>query len=695
MQRISPDIDDLLLHRLNLIRQNHIIHRDLKPENLLLQVIPSPDPATPPTKIIKIIDFGFGNSFKGPGSGHLLDTFCGSPFYAAPEMILGRKYEGPEVDMWSLGELKSGRDIDKLLIRRSWIKTLVLHDCWWCGDTFLRSTFLGVILFALLCGHLPFDDDNMKELYKKIAQGTYTVPDYLMPDARHLISRLITVDPAKRATLQEVLQHRWVNEGYSHPVPDYSPPRPPVKELEAGLVMRMAHLNFGEDEVRRAFQKPGAPLESNSWALNEPYVSLAEADVDDPHGAPVRCTYYLLKEMLAREEQNKRARQNAGLPKVPGAAMEQIRRAAANQQREAQSGPSSPVKDSQRVGAVDAKLPAIGTSGVVAQVATPARTASGRYVATNGGPRRVGQAQTPTSPNPARAAERKDPFAEGTWTTSGASGASQQSAGSATSSQAAIPHDRPATAPPAASSSASRPGRPTSLYIPQPPTTAATTRQVSATVLTVPAPKQRTVSSGSLSPVTKPSIGAATRIPSFSGQSSSSASTQPATIHAHAPSLPRLSVDTSIPSSPSTTSPSSPTKRSGVTSWFVGTSVYQSQRTKEELVSEVTRVLAGFAITHKSPPENDCLFDCEIMEVQLLLDAIKTAKKGELPRPASRPASPTKKFGFASARKKGPELQFSIEISRAPKQASGAYVIHTRRVMGGNWDCEFSSQRAA
>ncbi len=123
-----------------MLAQNHIIHRDLKPENLLLQILPSTTSA-PDTKIIKIIDFGFGNSFKGPGSGHLLDTFCGSPFYAAPEMILGRKYEGPEVDMWSLG----------------------------------------VILFALLCGHLPFDDDNMKELYKKIAQGSYTVPDYLMP----------------------------------------------------------------------------------------------------------------------------------------------------------------------------------------------------------------------------------------------------------------------------------------------------------------------------------------------------------------------------------------------------------------------------------------------------------------------------------------------------------------------------------
>jgi serine/threonine protein kinase len=98
----------------------------LKPENLLLDS----------SKNIKIIDFGFGNTFKQDG---LLDTFCGSPFYAAPEMILGKKYEGPEVDVWSLG----------------------------------------VILFALLCGHLPFDDENVKELYKRIASANYRTPDYV------------------------------------------------------------------------------------------------------------------------------------------------------------------------------------------------------------------------------------------------------------------------------------------------------------------------------------------------------------------------------------------------------------------------------------------------------------------------------------------------------------------------------------
>ena len=116
----------MILSALDYCHQNAIIHRDLKPENLLLD----------DKKNIKIIDFGFGNNYR---SNELLDTFCGSPFYAAPEMILGKKYIGPEVDVWSLG----------------------------------------VILFALLCGHLPFDDENMQELYKKIASGKYNCPKYL------------------------------------------------------------------------------------------------------------------------------------------------------------------------------------------------------------------------------------------------------------------------------------------------------------------------------------------------------------------------------------------------------------------------------------------------------------------------------------------------------------------------------------
>lgn len=219
----------MVLSAVDYCHRNAVIHRDLKPENLLLDE----------SKCIKIIDFGFGNNFKTDGG--LLDTFCGSPFYAAPEMILGKKYEGPEVDMWSLG----------------------------------------VILFALLCGHLPFDDDNMKELYKKIASGTYTCPDYLMPNARHLIGRLITVDPKKRATLDEVLEHPWVNEGYDRKPYNYLPDRPVLESLDLldkSIVARLQAFGYGLEEINKAF---------------------TDYNPASPHA--IRATYFLLKEMVDRE----------------------------------------------------------------------------------------------------------------------------------------------------------------------------------------------------------------------------------------------------------------------------------------------------------------------------------------------------------------------------------------------------------
>ncbi|KAJ3124695.1 Elongation factor 1-gamma [Nowakowskiella sp. JEL0407] len=178
---------------------NSIIHRDLKPENLLLNK----------NKEIKIIDFGFGNTYHRERT---LDTFCGSPFYAAPEMIKGIKYIGPEVDIWSLG----------------------------------------VILFALLSGRLPFDANTMPELYDKIARGAFTVPESFSPDATHLISRMLTVDPKQRATLDEVMVHPFINEGYPTLVETYLPPRPPVVYTpNAHVLSELASFGIPEHETIR------------------------------------------------------------------------------------------------------------------------------------------------------------------------------------------------------------------------------------------------------------------------------------------------------------------------------------------------------------------------------------------------------------------------------------------------------------
>lgn len=136
--------------------RHKIVHRDLKPENLLLDDHYN----------VKIADFGLSNIMT---DGNFLKTSCGSPNYAAPEVISGKLYAGPEVDVWS------------------------------CG----------VILYVLLVGRLPFDDEYIPTLFKKIAAGNYSIPSYLSPGAVHLIKKMLMVNPVHRITVAEIRQDPW------------------------------------------------------------------------------------------------------------------------------------------------------------------------------------------------------------------------------------------------------------------------------------------------------------------------------------------------------------------------------------------------------------------------------------------------------------------------------------------------------
>ncbi|PSK42352.1 hypothetical protein B9Z65_4266 [Elsinoe australis] len=157
--------------------RHKIVHRDLKPENLLLD----------DNYNVKIADFGLSNIMT---DGNFLKTSCGSPNYAAPEVISGKLYAGPEVDVWS------------------------------CG----------VILYVLLTGRLPFDDEYIPALFKKIQQGTYNVPSYISKDAARLIKRMLQVNPVLRITVQEIRQDPWFNKDLA----DYL--KPPVEEfVETGV----------------------------------------------------------------------------------------------------------------------------------------------------------------------------------------------------------------------------------------------------------------------------------------------------------------------------------------------------------------------------------------------------------------------------------------------------------------------------
>lgn len=185
-----------------------IVHRDLKPENLLLDA----------DNNIKLADFGLSNVSH---DGDFLRTSCGSPNYAAPEVISGNLYAGAEVDVWS------------------------------CG----------VILYALLCGTLPFDDESIPNLFKKIKSGMYSLPTHLSQSSRDLILRMLVVDPMKRIRIQDVRKHQW----FQHKLPAYLALPPDQIEMQErsideDILEQVLALNLRgvtDAVVREAMLNPG------------------------------------------------------------------------------------------------------------------------------------------------------------------------------------------------------------------------------------------------------------------------------------------------------------------------------------------------------------------------------------------------------------------------------------------------------
>ena len=143
-----------IIEGIEYIHSKGIAHRDLKPENLLLDK----------DKKIKIIDFGLSNYFDGIQK---LETPCGSPCYASPEMVGGNKYNGFFIDVWATG----------------------------------------IILFAMLCGYLPFEDDNNDMLFKQILSGKINYPSHLSDLSKDLLNKIIETDPEKRIKIEEIKKH--------------------------------------------------------------------------------------------------------------------------------------------------------------------------------------------------------------------------------------------------------------------------------------------------------------------------------------------------------------------------------------------------------------------------------------------------------------------------------------------------------
>ena len=150
-----------LINGLDYIHHKNIVHRDLKPENLLLSQ----------GNILKIVDFGLSNYYYP--EEQLLSTPCGSPCYASPEMVCGNKYNGFKIDVWS------------------------------CG----------IIIFAMICGYLPFEDPNNEILFKKIMKCKVEYPEYLSEEVLDILNKIIVIDPNKRINIEQIRQHPFYLKG--------------------------------------------------------------------------------------------------------------------------------------------------------------------------------------------------------------------------------------------------------------------------------------------------------------------------------------------------------------------------------------------------------------------------------------------------------------------------------------------------
>lgn len=156
-----------LISAVDFCHSRGVVHRDLKPENLLLDE----------NGDLKVTDFGLSalTDKQHDGAGFLLHTQCGTPAYIAPEVLKKNGYDGAKADIWS------------------------------CG----------IILYVLLAGFLPFQDESVLNMYRKIFRSDYTFPPWFSLEAKRLISKLLIVDPKKRITIQAIMRNPWFRKNYS------------------------------------------------------------------------------------------------------------------------------------------------------------------------------------------------------------------------------------------------------------------------------------------------------------------------------------------------------------------------------------------------------------------------------------------------------------------------------------------------
>lgn len=227
-----------LLSAVSYCHENGIVHRDLKIENVLIDT----------NGDVKLVDFGLSN-FYDPSEK--LKTFCGSLYFAAPELLRGIVYTGPEIDVWSLG----------------------------------------IILYVLVCGKVPFDDKSMSALHEKIKSGQFVLPTYLSRECQNLLKSMIEIDPSRRARIDEIIRHPWV-QSEGHVLQNFFQGRNILTQVNPDIerfLIREFPYQFEEEEIKRVLR---ASLVDWNQFYNHPIVALYflaaqkhERQLNDPFSA--------------------------------------------------------------------------------------------------------------------------------------------------------------------------------------------------------------------------------------------------------------------------------------------------------------------------------------------------------------------------------------------------------------------------
>jgi len=223
-----------LVSAIDYLHKNSVVHRDLKIENVLIDH----------NDTLKLIDFGLSNFYDDK---ILLSTFCGSLYFAAPEVLGGTLYKGPEIDIWSLG----------------------------------------IILYVMLCGKVPFDDENVQVIQSKIIEGKFTIDNNISKEAKDLLIRMLNPDSKRRITLEEIISSEWINKGYEDKVYSYMLGRTPLSKLNPEYVQALSEvLSFQFELVEEELGNFLETMKNNFGSLERIYWK----------NRPIIAMYYLLLE---------------------------------------------------------------------------------------------------------------------------------------------------------------------------------------------------------------------------------------------------------------------------------------------------------------------------------------------------------------------------------------------------------------